>query len=244
MSSDSLWAAMMDANDTNDIIIAGTEGDDDTHKQADGTVKGHAYTVLHAQELSNGAKLLKLRNPWGSDSRNKGDYSDDSSLWTENLKREAGFTKADDGITWMTIEDFKRQFGYSMVNLDTTNMHHAAFLKLDDNSTDRPGETSNCGAKCIRHVVKFTSTVAQKIYFSAHLWDARGQPRSCNPRNHSIFYIYNEATYTRHGMWLSRGNTQHNQVLDVTPNQTVEIELELDFTNETVRDWSLVAWGD
>lgn len=47
-SEDSLWATLMEANNQNDIIQAGTEGDDDTMKQADGLVKGHAYTVLHA----------------------------------------------------------------------------------------------------------------------------------------------------------------------------------------------------
>ncbi len=141
-SEDSLWTTLMEANSQNDIIQAGTDGSDDTQTQADGLVKGHAYTVLHAQELSNGAKLVKLRNPWGEDSRQRGDYSDNSNLWTDALKQEAGFTAANDGITWMTIADFRRQFSYSMVNLDTTDMHHAAFLKLDDRSTDRPGDYS------------------------------------------------------------------------------------------------------
>lgn len=43
-----LWKMLTDANSRNDIIQAGTDGNDDTHKQADGLVKGHAYVVLHA----------------------------------------------------------------------------------------------------------------------------------------------------------------------------------------------------
>ncbi|CAK60103.1 unnamed protein product (macronuclear) [Paramecium tetraurelia] len=54
--------------------------------------------------------LLKIRNPWGNKEWN-GDWSDGSSLWTEDLKEQVKFgKKEDDGIFFMEIKDFQRYF--------------------------------------------------------------------------------------------------------------------------------------
>jgi hypothetical protein len=41
----------------------------------------HAYTVLGTVKLSNGEKLVKMRNPWGVE-KWKGAWSDHSYKWT------------------------------------------------------------------------------------------------------------------------------------------------------------------
>ena len=52
---------------------------------------GHAYTLLDAFELYKDGqpqeKLLKIRNPWGSEYFS-GSWSDASELWTEDLKKQ------------------------------------------------------------------------------------------------------------------------------------------------------------
>lgn len=58
--------------------------------QYDSLVTGHAYSMLGAVQLSNGQKLLKMRNPWGTE-KYAGAYSDDDSRWTSSLKAEVGF---------------------------------------------------------------------------------------------------------------------------------------------------------
>jgi len=73
-----------------------------------GIVCGHAYSVLAAYELNTSwgvVKLIKLRNPWGGTEWNW-DWSDNSSLWTPELKQQVGFRKANDGIFHMTIQDY------------------------------------------------------------------------------------------------------------------------------------------
>jgi len=50
-------------------------------------VLGHAYTLLGVQKLSDGVRLIKLRNPWGEDSW-KGDYGWKSEKWTPELLKE------------------------------------------------------------------------------------------------------------------------------------------------------------
>lgn len=90
------------------MISAATYGNDDTKKNASGLASGHAYTVLSHIQLSdaNKTRLVKMRNPWGRENY-YGDWSDiDSSLWTEETKEEAGWTALDDGIFYMSIEDY------------------------------------------------------------------------------------------------------------------------------------------
>ena len=53
--------------------------------------------------------MLKIRNPWGKFEWN-GAFSDKSPLWTPQLKQELGVTAKDDGIFWMTLEDFIKDF--------------------------------------------------------------------------------------------------------------------------------------
>merc|ERR1711916_393231 len=60
-------------------------------------------------EASNGVKLIQARNPWG-EREWKGDWSDSSPLWTAELKKELDWENKDDGIFWMSLEDFVDQF--------------------------------------------------------------------------------------------------------------------------------------
>lgn len=73
-----------------------------------GLVTGHAYSLIGAYE-GNGVQLVKVRNPWGQHEWN-GDWSDNSPLWTQELREELEFVNSDDGSFWMTIDDFKQYF--------------------------------------------------------------------------------------------------------------------------------------
>lgn len=65
----------------------------------------HAWTVLGKYTLSNGTRLLKIRNPWNTE-KYFGDWSDDSPLWTPEFEREVGKTDADDGEWFISVEDY------------------------------------------------------------------------------------------------------------------------------------------
>lgn len=47
----------------------------------------HAYIVLGHVTLSNGTRLVKVKNPWKSEWYS-GRYSDNSAEWTTALKNE------------------------------------------------------------------------------------------------------------------------------------------------------------
>ena len=74
-----------------------------------GLITNHAYTVISSAVLkkSNGAeiKLLKMKNIWGTNEW-VGDWSDNSSKWTQEFKKEVGLEPKQDGIFWISYEDY------------------------------------------------------------------------------------------------------------------------------------------
>lgn len=58
-----------------------TPGTTDSLTNACGLSQNHAYVVLGTVRLSTGARIIKMRNPWGTE-KYTCDYSDASSLWT------------------------------------------------------------------------------------------------------------------------------------------------------------------
>lgn len=79
-------------------------------KPVHGLQAGHAYSILGAYKLSNGVKLLKMRNPWGEENYN-GPWRDDDPQWTDALRQEVGgHTSANDGEFFMTLDKFRDGF--------------------------------------------------------------------------------------------------------------------------------------
>ncbi|CAD8203099.1 unnamed protein product [Paramecium pentaurelia] len=95
------------------VMTSGTFGSNPNYTNY-GLEPGHAYSLLKVYNVTHPTKgevtLLKIRNPWGNKEWN-GDWSDGSSLWTEDLKQQVKFgKKEDDGIFFMEIKDFQRYF--------------------------------------------------------------------------------------------------------------------------------------
>ena len=70
-----------------------------------GLISQHAYTIMNLYEVNYEGKklrLVKLRNPWGEKEFN-GDWSDKSSKWTDELKKQVDFEGVKgDGIFYMS----------------------------------------------------------------------------------------------------------------------------------------------
>ena len=150
---------------------------------------GHAYVVLSAVQLSNGARLVRVRNPIGKE-QYKCAYSDSSSLWTPELRKEAGITEQaiNDGIFFMRVEDYLVQGGATIISYDTSGWHHDHFLMLDDKK-EQNGSWNWCGKTCTRHYLEISSSVEQYVFITVHTWENRSVPRECRKSNklHSIY---------------------------------------------------------
>jgi hypothetical protein len=79
-----------------------------------GIISGHAYSLISVHQIGeegddNCIKLCKLRNPWG-EGEWKGDWCDNSDLWTEELREQLDVKVEDDGIFHMSVEDYVNSF--------------------------------------------------------------------------------------------------------------------------------------
>jgi len=109
-----------------------------------GLVGSHAYALLAATTIRDkygrDVRLVKLRNPWGQGEWT-GAWSDKSSEWTPELKRQVQFEDRDDGTFYMTYQDMLKYFSdiqickvhddYAYNSLKSSCDHkHATFFKL------------------------------------------------------------------------------------------------------------------
>ena len=98
-----LWALLKTHDLNNEIIQATTD-----YSSHNGLVNGHAYTTIGVTEAVPGVRLVKMRNPWGSELYT-GPYCDDCDEWndvSQEIKDTLSFTEDNDGVFYMTIEDY------------------------------------------------------------------------------------------------------------------------------------------
>lgn len=134
VSMEQIWSSLVEHDSNDDLIFFNTPvWPDGAATNACGLATGHTYVVLSAVQLSNGARLVKLRNPWGKELYSCA-YSDNSQRWTPELRREAGATEKaeDDGVFFMKIEDYYRYGLVTVISYDTTSWSEDHFLMFDD----------------------------------------------------------------------------------------------------------------
>jgi len=133
VSADKLWQRLEGWSSRNFLMSAyimsasvkASKGEVE-RRRPDGLIEGHAYSVLMTitvgHNLEGGPfRLLKLRNPWGSEAEWTGDWSDGSDTWTRwpQVADALNFRAAADGFFWMTWEDFIRTFSSLRVSHKT-----------------------------------------------------------------------------------------------------------------------------
>ena len=153
-----------------------------------GLIANHSYTVLAFYTLSNGVRLIKMRNVWGQDYYT-GPWSDKGELWTEEIMNEVGghVMDTDDSIFFISLENYFEQMDRTYISFDSTDWFSASFLKLDDDSVDEnPGRWSFCGSECTRHELTLASDTTQMIYLTMNTWQSRCTPEECgnNPKHY------------------------------------------------------------
>lgn len=106
-----LWDMMLRYRKNGYILGAGTgsSGLADKAILDMGIVFDAAYTVYDVRNI-DGYQLIKLRNPPGDHDEWKGDWSDDSKLWTRRLKHKLKWTSTNDNTFWMCFDDFCNVF--------------------------------------------------------------------------------------------------------------------------------------
>ena len=156
-----IWQIIREAEKNKFLITAGTNK---TTTTATGLIPNHSYSILSTHEFQN-HRILKLRNPWGKFEWN-GDFSDNSKLWTNEMKDKVGYSNADDGVFCMKLEDFKKHFDYYSIG-----MYHDGweYSYLEARSRPRHGE-----------YFKFKVDKPCEAYFRIHQDDKKSIPEGQN----------------------------------------------------------------
>ncbi|OQR84703.1 hypothetical protein ACHHYP_13038 [Achlya hypogyna] len=107
-----LWKQLLMNKRNHFLMGAGTiTSDNADHEILDtGLVFGACYVVYDVREI-DGHELVKLRNPPGDHAEWRGDWGDDSPLWTRRLKKHLGVRPdTNDNTFWMSFDDFCNAF--------------------------------------------------------------------------------------------------------------------------------------
>ena len=241
-----LWKELQAHEGKKDIMTACTDGNDHTIKNAEGLTMGHAFTVLGTHTLSNGVRLVKMRNPWGTETF-KGAWSDSSALWTDEHAKKVNLKKTlKDGIFHMSIEDYAKKFELTDINYNTKGMHQASFVRLNDDKSKADACVLEEGAKCGRHTLTLKSDVDQTVWLTAHTWDQRTMPTKCQTDlgYHLVFLegTDEDTIWNKHG--FSNGSLEF-PAIKMKANESKTIHGEWNWIDANYsKDWSVVAWGD
>ncbi len=98
------------------------------HDNGRGLLTGHAYGIISCRVTRRDrVRLLQIFNPWGMKEWT-GAWSDGSPEWTPELIEELNQSDEDDGMFWITFEDFLANFNMFSVCRLLTGAHFFPIL--------------------------------------------------------------------------------------------------------------------
>ncbi len=94
----------------NRFMLMTASSNEDVDKDETGIESGHAYTIIQGKKWEEkGIYLIRLRNPWG-EGEWKGNYGANSKKWNKELIEYFGENKKNDGVFWISIDDYMTHF--------------------------------------------------------------------------------------------------------------------------------------
>jgi hypothetical protein len=135
------WSAIVNAFNNNHVVLAGTceKGTPGVETLlANGIYANHCYSVLSTHTIIGArtrTQLLRVRNPWGTGVWG-GKWSAGSKEWTNDNKELVDY-KEEDGVFYITVEDFLKNFSRTNIcKIEDDIYTHSITVQKDDQKPD------------------------------------------------------------------------------------------------------------
>eukprot|EP00828_Plagiopyla_frontata_P023127 TRINITY_DN2969_c0_g1_i2.p1 TRINITY_DN2969_c0_g1~~TRINITY_DN2969_c0_g1_i2.p1 ORF type:complete len:725 (-),score=139.38 TRINITY_DN2969_c0_g1_i2:100-2274(-) len=217
-------------------------------KEEDGLLPEYSYSILNIFQGDN-LFLIKLRNPQGN-LEFCGDYGYNSKKWTDPLIQKTGFNrKNDDGIFFLTIEEFEKYFhhltigmfkqNYSLSTIASDKSSKSSYFKIV-NSKDQ--EVSIVLNQSLQNQVKSRNQL-QFYPASICLLDSDGKTISygneseCNYGGQTISIFSEQITWLKQGTYLLKAKLRNSESNDfsVSLYSTKDCTIEKENKSEYVK---------
>ncbi|CAI2386825.1 unnamed protein product [Moneuplotes crassus] len=113
---DSVWKNLKDGTRNNYPMLCSLDSEKYNYDEHN-CISNFSYNVIGTYKVntSNGnVKLIKIRNPWKNFDW-EGDWASNSDLWTEHIKEEVEYESSENGIIFMSLEDYIDSFTASVI---------------------------------------------------------------------------------------------------------------------------------
>ena len=209
-------------------------------------MNNHAYSLFGAYKLSNGVRLVKLSNPWGVD-KYTGDWSDNSSKWTDALRKEVGSSvNEEDGTFFQPIEQFLADWDGIWISKNMATWQKSWWLNLGRDIKSSSGATSwFCKtSNCRGNKFNLTSNVDQQIWIGVGTHDQRDYVGCTLPSWNDSKWQYAGVPDDQYWSMFNYG-TQWKGPYTITAAKGMPLNLEMDlFTAPLKNEWSVIVWAE
>lgn len=205
----------------------GTGSDQDQDKN--GIAYRHAYTIVAAAELEDGTKLLRVRNPWGSEMYH-GPFSDDSDTWENYPGFE--YVKKNDGQWWIDAKSYHEGMSQTTGNPDVQDEHmtYYALFEVEGVHEER---------------ITFKSDVDQTVYISAYTYDSQHiRNGQCDDHSEGSYFYFR---HDKSDDWLyPMYGYSHHMPYEMKAGETLGATLQAFWaaTDLTAHDLSVVVQAE
>ena len=130
-------------------------------------VSNFSYNVLGTFKVNTSkgnVKLVKFRNTWGNFEW-EGDWSENSRLWTRQIKDEVDFESSSKGIYYMSLEDYYENFNATVICKVTEDYEYSRTeVKQDIGSHSVLKFQVNQDSKCFLSLSQLAYRIVPKEY--------------------------------------------------------------------------------
>jgi len=235
--ADKLWDFIFNGVNNEYFLACSTELVEDKEEATEGLAKGHSYTILDAREVRSNRgeeRLIMIRNPWDTFEW-KGAWSNESELWTEELRRQVNYPKdEEEGIFWMNIQDYQKYFPVTWVckYRKDNNYYSVSFNHTNTNY----------------NVLRIKVPTRQEVTISLNQRDRRFFKNSNHP---DYFYSYSRillGKVEKNGLEYITGNAsgfdRNLQATQILEPGTYLLTVEVNWNQNYHRDFNVSFYTD